>query len=188
MESIVFADLWLPILLGSLAVFLASFVTRMVLRYHWSDYKELPDEAGVREAVRTAGVPAGQYVMPHCGGPDKMKDPVWVADYEKGPSGILVIIPPGPMAFGKSLVQWFIFNLAVSAVAAWLATEVLSVGADACTVFTLVSVIGFLAYGGSSVCGPIWKAESWAVWGKELLDAAIYAAAMAGVMVWLWPV
>ena len=49
-------SLWLPILLGGVAVFFTSFVMRMVLKYHWSDYDRLPDEDRLMEAMREAGV------------------------------------------------------------------------------------------------------------------------------------
>lgn len=48
-------DLWLPILLGGLAVFLSSFVLRMLLKYHWNDFDPLPDEGKIRAAFQ--GVP-----------------------------------------------------------------------------------------------------------------------------------
>jgi hypothetical protein len=36
--------LWLPILLSAVIVFFASFIMHMVLAYHKSDYRKLPDE------------------------------------------------------------------------------------------------------------------------------------------------
>ena len=35
--------LWLPLLLSAVVVFLASWVMHMLLTYHKSDYKKLPD-------------------------------------------------------------------------------------------------------------------------------------------------
>jgi hypothetical protein len=36
--------LWLPILVSAVIVFLASFIMHMMLAYHKSDYRKLPDE------------------------------------------------------------------------------------------------------------------------------------------------
>ena len=49
-------SLWLPILLAAVAVFVASSITHMVLRYHRNDFQGMPGEEGVREAIRKAGV------------------------------------------------------------------------------------------------------------------------------------
>jgi hypothetical protein len=39
------AALWLPILLAAIIVFIASSIMHVVLPYHQSDCKQLPDEA-----------------------------------------------------------------------------------------------------------------------------------------------
>ena len=50
-------SLLLPVVLSAVFVFLASFLVHMVLRYHSSDYTQLPNEDAVRAAIR-AGNPA----------------------------------------------------------------------------------------------------------------------------------
>ena len=42
--------LWLPIVVSAVLIFFASFVLHMVLTYHWSDYRRLPDEKAVGAA------------------------------------------------------------------------------------------------------------------------------------------
>ena len=51
--------LWLPILVSAVVVFFASFIMHMVLAYHKSDYRKLPDEDRVTDALRNAGVNTG---------------------------------------------------------------------------------------------------------------------------------
>src|SRR6266576_2451337 len=58
--------LWIPILLSAVIVFVASSIIHMVLPYHRSDYKKLPDEDKVTAALRSAGVTRGMYVFPYC--------------------------------------------------------------------------------------------------------------------------
>ena len=48
--------LWLVILVSAVIVFFASFIMHMVLGYHKSDYRKLPDEDRVTDALRSAGV------------------------------------------------------------------------------------------------------------------------------------
>ena len=54
-------SLWLPILLSAVAVFIASSVIHMVLKYHNSDFKKIPAEDEVMAdgfiyALLTAGI------------------------------------------------------------------------------------------------------------------------------------
>ena len=48
--------LWLPILVSSVVVFLASSVLHMVLKYHHKDYRKLPDEEALQTVMRETGV------------------------------------------------------------------------------------------------------------------------------------
>ena len=58
--------LWLPILLSAIIVFVASSIMHMLLPYHRSDYRQLPDEDKVLAVLRGAGLTRGLYVFPHC--------------------------------------------------------------------------------------------------------------------------
>ena len=57
-------ELWLPILLASVIVFIASSVFHMALPHHRSDVKKMPNEEQVTDALRAAGVGAGAYMFP----------------------------------------------------------------------------------------------------------------------------
>ena len=56
-------SLWLPIVLSAVAVFIASSVIWMVVQWHNSDWKKLPNEEAARNALK--GVPAGHYSVPY---------------------------------------------------------------------------------------------------------------------------
>ncbi len=46
-------DLWLPILLSAVFVFIASSVIHMMTPMHKKDYEKLPNEATVLEGLRS---------------------------------------------------------------------------------------------------------------------------------------
>ncbi len=48
--------LWLSILLAAVIVFVASSLIHMVLKYHQSDYRQLPEEDKLLSALRPAGL------------------------------------------------------------------------------------------------------------------------------------
>ena len=57
-------DLWLPILVSAVLVFLASAIIWTVFKWHNSDYRQTDDEAGVRKTL--SGSQPGFYVVPYC--------------------------------------------------------------------------------------------------------------------------
>ena len=52
--------LWLPMVLSAVAVFGASSIIHMALKYHNSEYQQLPDEGAVLGSMRTAKVSPGR--------------------------------------------------------------------------------------------------------------------------------
>src|SRR5437016_8293021 len=98
--------LWLPILLSAMVVFVASSIIHMLLPYHRSDYKRLPDEEKVLGALRTANLPRGFYAFPHCTH-ENMKSPEMQEKYKQGPVGMLTVMPSGTPMMAKFLGKWF---------------------------------------------------------------------------------
>ena len=100
------SQLWLPIALSAVAVFFISFVMWMVSPHHKSDWEKLPDEDKLMDVMREMGVKGGtQYALPHCADAAQMKDPEWVARYNKGPKGMLIMRKDGPESMGKSMAS-----------------------------------------------------------------------------------
>ena len=54
--------LWLPVLLSSVIVFVASSVIHMALPWHKSDYPKVPNEDKVMDALRPLAIPPGDYI------------------------------------------------------------------------------------------------------------------------------
>ena len=57
-------ELWIPILLAAVLVFVASSIIHMFLGYHAGDLQEVPSEARVRKALREASIPRGTMPSP----------------------------------------------------------------------------------------------------------------------------
>jgi len=180
-------QLWLPILVSAVAVFVASSLIHMVLKWHNSDYKKLSNEDAVRDAIR-AGAPApGQYVLPHCADMKDMQGEAMQKKFIDGPVGFLTLRKNGPPTMGGSLIQWFVFNLAIATVAAAIALQTYGLQGESHRAGHLVGMLSLMAYGGSSVQAGIWMGKPWVSVAKDLLDALIYATLSALTFVWLWP-
>jgi hypothetical protein len=95
--------LWLPIVLAAVVVFIASSVIHMVFKYHNSEYRQLPGEGAVLDAMRSAKTGPGFYSFPYAGTMKEMGSPEMSEKYTQGPVGTVNINPSGPPAMGKNL-------------------------------------------------------------------------------------
>jgi len=136
--------LWLPVLLSAVIVFFASFIMHMVLAYHKSDYRRLPDEDRVTDALRDAGVTRGPaYFFPYFSFKEMKSAPV-IEKMKRGPVGLLTVLPNGPPAMGKNLVQWFLYCVVISIFAAYLSGRTLAPGTAFLQVFRVVGIAALL--------------------------------------------
>lgn len=181
------AALWLPILLSAVIVFVASSILHMVLPVHKNDYRKLPEEDKVMDALRSAGVTPGRaYHFPYCTHKE-MKTPEAVEKFKRGPVGLLTIIPSGPPVMGKYLGQWFVYCVFVSFMVAYLTGRTLGPGTNYLMVFRVAGTTGFLAYAVGQIQDSIWKGQEWGVTFKHVVDGLIYGLLTAGTFGWLWP-
>lgn len=180
------ASLWLPILLAAVLVFIASSIIHMVLPYHQSDYRQLPDEDKLRAALRSAGLAPGLYSFPYCTHKD-MNSAETKAKFVEGPVGFMTIFPTGPIVMPKFLGQWFAFCIIVGIFVAYLTGHTVAPGAKYLAVFRVAGTAAFLAYGLGTLSNGIWKGQPWKVVFLETFDGLIYGLLTAGTFGWLWP-
>ncbi len=180
-------DLWLPILLSSVLVFVVSSLIHMVIGYHNSDYKKLPNEEAARAAIGALKVPPGDYMLPRGEGMKCMKDPEFLKKFTDGPVALMTFMKPGVPSMTGSLVQWFIFTLVINAFAAYLAVHAVGWGGSYLAVFRYVGCTTFMAYAFGQIPNSIWYKRDWCTTCKMVLDGLIYALLTAGMFGWLWP-
>lgn len=179
--------LLLPILLSAVLVFVVSSIIHMVLKYHASDYRQLPNEDAVRAAIRSGGAAPGQYVTPYVMDMKLMEKPEVKQKYTDGPVAVMYVRRPALPNMGSFLGQWFVYLLVVSLFVAYVASLALAAGTPYMTVFRLVGATAFLAYAAGAVPNAIWMGKPWSVTWKEMLDGLVYGLVTAGVFGWLWP-
>jgi hypothetical protein len=176
--------LWLPIVVAAVIVFIASSIMHVVLPYHRSDCKQLPDESKAREALR--GVAQGLYVIPYSTH-QMMKSPEIQKKYEEGPVGFLTVFPSGRPAIPKFMAMWFVYCLVISFFTAYLTWHTLAEGANYLVVFRVAGTAAFMAYGLGMLSNGIWKGQPWSNVIKEVFDGLVYGLLTAGAFGWLWP-
>ncbi len=180
-------NLWLPILLSSVFVFIASSIIHTVLPWHKGDYRKVPAQDKVMDALRPFATPPGDYMVPMCANSAEMKSPEYAEKLNKGPVMMLTVLPNGPISMGKSLGLWFLYLVVVSFFAGYVTWHALPGGADYLKVFRFAGATSFLAFSGALWQMSIWYRRSWSTALKDTLDGLIYAGLTAGTFGWLWP-
>ena len=178
--------LWLPIVLSAVVVFVASSIMHMLLPYHKSDYRQLPDEDKLLAVLRGAGLKPGLYHFPYCSHKD-MKSPAVMEKFKQGPVGMLTLFPSGPPAMPKFLGMWFAYCLVIGFFVAYLTGRTVAPGANYLAVFRAAGTAAFLAYGLGNLSNGIWKGQPWGVTLKEVIDGLVYALLTAGTFACFWP-
>ena len=164
--------LWLPILLSAVIVFVVSSIIHMALHFHKSDYRKLPEEDKVLDAMRAAGLTPGRtYHFPHTTHKE-MKSSETVEKFKLGPVG---------------LGQWFAYCLLIGVFVAYLTGRTRSPGTEYLEVFRVAGTTAFLGYSGALIQDSIWRGQTWGVTLKHVFDGLIYGLLTAGTFGWLWP-
>jgi hypothetical protein len=180
-------SLWIPVLLSAVVVFVLSSIIHMVLTYHRNDYRKLPDEDGVMDALRGFNIPPGDYIVPCAGSPEVMKSEAFKAKVAKGPIATMTVFPTGEWGMGRSLVLWFVYCVVVGLFAAYIAGRAVGPGAEYLAVFRFTGCTAFVGYTLAQWQNSIWYRRAWSTTIKGTVDGLIYAVFTAGVFGWLWP-
>jgi hypothetical protein len=186
-EMVGLTALWLPIVVSAVVVFIASSIIHMFLPYHKKTYGKLPDEDGLLEAMRAAGVGPGQYAFPRAADHKDMASPEMIARYEAGPVGMMTVMPSGAPKMGKQLVLWFVYTLVIGVFVAYLTGRTLGAGAEYLAVHRVAGCSAFLAYAFAHASNSIWKGLPWSATAKDFFDGLVYGLLTGGVFGWLWP-
>ena len=181
------SSLLLPIVLSGVFVFLASFLMHMVLPHHRSDFKKLPDEAGVMDALRKFNIPPGDYMTPKPASMEDMRSQGYKDKLTKGPVLITTVLPNGMRGMGAQLGQWFIFCLVVSTFSAYLASRTLAPGTEYLKVSQIASTTAFMGYILAQWAQVVWYRKSVSATIKSTIDALLYGLITGGTFGWLWP-
>ena len=86
-------QLWLPILLSAVFVFIASSIIHMFSPWHKGDYLTVPNQDRVMDALRPFAIPAGDYMLPHPASAAEMKSPEFAEKLKRGPVVIMTPVP-----------------------------------------------------------------------------------------------
>jgi hypothetical protein len=173
------SEMWMPIVVSAVFVWIASSIIHMVLPHHKKEFAGHPDEEKLNAALE--GVEPGQYMFPW-GTMEDMKDPAYMEKQKKGPCGTLTIWPE-PANFGRNLGMMLLFYLVVGVFVAYVASHSVAADAPYLTMFRITGACAFMAHGLGWIPGMVWFGQK-GFWTYSF-DSVIYALVTAGVFGWL---
>jgi hypothetical protein len=180
-------SLWAPIVLAAVLVFVVSSILHMLLPYHRSDWRRIPAEDEVMDALRRFKIPPGDYMLPCAGTPDNMRSTEFQDKMKRGPVAVMTMMESGPPTMAKSLAWWFVYALVAGLFAGYVASRALGPGADYLAVFRFTGTVAFAGYALALWQNTIWYKRSTGATLKSTIDGLIYALLTAGSFGWLWP-
>lgn len=179
-------QLWLPILVSAVLVFVASSIAWTVSPHHKADLKKLPNEDAVLKSLKQHDIPPGMYMWPNCETSDEMKSEQFQARYKAGPWGSLNVLPSQPN-MGRNLSLVFVFYLVVSLFVGYITAEARAAGAAFLPVFQVAGATAILAYCAASIPGAIFFGKPPRFVLTELLDGVVYGLLTGLAFAILWP-
>jgi hypothetical protein len=180
-------DLWLPILLGGVFVWIASILAWAVIApWHQPDMKRVPDHAAFEAAFRPLGLSPGHYLVPQPDSAADMKSAEYKRRYADGPWVSLTVRGARPN-MGFAMLATLVVYTIVCAFVAYVCAQSLPRGAAYLEVFRVAGAAAALGFCFGGITNGIWmgKPARWVL--TDLVDAAIYTCIVAGTFAWLWP-
>lgn len=180
------AQLWLPILVSSVVVFIASSIAWTVSPHHKKDVQKLPDEEAVTTALQQANIPPGTYMWPNACSGEEMKSEAFQVKYEAGPWGTLNILPAKP-SMPRNLSLVFLFYVVVGVFVAYITSEARAPGAGFGPVFQVAGATAVLAYCAGAIPNAIFFGKPGRFVLTDFIDGLIYGLLTGLTFALLWP-
>ena len=173
--------LWMPIVVSAVLVWIASFITHMVLPHHKSEFGAGPNEDEFLNTMQ--GVPPGLYMFPHCT-MKEMNTPEHKAKRQRGPIGLMAIWA-GDVNMGQNLGLTLLFYIVVGVFVGYLGWHTIIADADYMARFRICGTVAFCAHGLGWI--PMFLWYRYGKFWPNMFDSVLYALVTAGTFAAFWP-
>ena len=180
------AQLWMPIVVSGILVFILSALAWTVMPHHKKDWQGLPDPDTVQAAMRANPPAPGQYALPWARDPKAFEDPAMMERLTRGPRAFITVVPNGMPAMGPMMVKSLVYNLVVSILVAYVTWHSVGPTAAYLDVFRIAGATSMMSYSLASVPDSIWFGRPWRNFGMQLVDAIAFGLVTAGVFGSMW--
>jgi len=180
-------SLLIPIALSAVLVFIASSIIHMATPWHKHDLMKLPNEDAVMNALRPLNLPPGNYGIPKPDSMKAMQSPEFQAKLKAGPVAFMTVRAGWNFNMGGTLFQWFLYSLAVSLVAGYIAGVAFGPGTEYLRIMQVAGCVAFVGYAMAQMHESIWWGRRWSWTIRNMLDGLLYGLLTGGTFGWLWP-
>jgi hypothetical protein len=181
---VMLSALWLPILLSTVFVFIAANILWMALPFwHHKDYGRIADSDAIVDKL--LDTPTGQYMLPSLDWGSMNAEQREAV--QKRPGGLLLLRNPMQFNMGLALGSFFIYNLIVMVLIAYISSLALPFGSAYARVFRVAATAGFIAYCFNTISDSIWYGKPWVATLRFMIDGILYGLLIGGTFGWLWP-
>ncbi len=179
-------QLWLPILVSGVVVWIASFVFWMAIGHHNKDVQAIPGEKEFKETINRLNIQPGNYGFPDFHSCKGMSKEEKMKLYDSRPMGLLRVWAPVNM--GVNMLLTFLFYLITSTVIGYLGWAALPHTHDAFGhVMQVLGTAGILAYCFASFPNDLWFQKSKRSMLMNLIDGVVFGLITGAIFAWLWP-
>ncbi|MFT7616719.1 MAG: hypothetical protein ACI97A_000347 [Planctomycetota bacterium] len=180
-------ELWLPIILSAVGVFVVSSIIHMATPMHKKDWAHLDGEEDILADMRKGDIKPGNYMFPAAQDMKDMSNPEYIAKCERGPVGYMIILPSKIWDMNKSLLHWFLYSLLISVMTAYVSEFALKGPQEFSEVFRLSGTVATIAYALASFPDSIWKGIKWDVTFRFMVDGIFYGLTTGAIFAAMWP-
>ena len=180
-------SLLLPIVLSAVFVFIASSIIHMATSWHKNDLMKVPNEDGVMNALRPFNLPPGNYAFPRADSMADMKSPAFLEKMKAGPVAFMTVRRGWNFNMAGTLSQWFLYSLAVSVFAGYIAGVAFGPGTEYLRIMQVAGCVAFVGYAMAQLHESIWWGRRWSWTIRNMLDGLLYGLLTGGTFGWLWP-
>ncbi len=98
------------------------------------------------------------------------------------------MVPSGPPALGRSLLQWFLYSVVIGVFVAHVAT-LAGLGRDAgfLAIFRFTATVAIIGHAVTHIPDSIWKGHRWTSTWKFVGDGIVYGLIIGATFACLWP-
>ena len=179
---------WLPIVVATILCFLSGAILHMMIPLHKGDWRRLPNEDAVLNALKQSGVTPGNYMFPNspAGDMSALKDPAFQQRLAENPGGVMTIRAPGNIQMGPYLGKQFVYHLIISIFIAYFVSRLVPPGGFG-PVFHYTSLISALAYVGALFPEAIWYQQPTNYVVAKVVDGLVWGVFTGLAFAWLGP-
>lgn len=175
-------DLWMAILIATIALWFLSFLAWAILPHHFGDRRKVDDEDGFMDYLRQRNVQPGNYLFPYAASSKEQSSKEHAEKYTAGPRGTLNLYAMPNM--GKNMALTILYFFVTVFTIAYIAHIACPPGSEFMRVFRIAGTIGVLTYASSGVLNRIWFTER--MW-TNIVDGIVYGLVLGLIFAAMWP-